>query len=60
MALFFWIYRHWVQTGHIDIVDICLYEFVKKEHVDEVLTIKREFFTGKEASDFLGMPHTRI
>ena len=55
-----WFYRYWVQTGFIDIVDLCLYKLVKKEQVDAVLTIKREFFTGKEASDFLGMPHSHI
>lgn len=55
-----WFYRYWVQTGFIDIVDLCLYKLVKKEQVDAVLTIKKEFFTGKEASDFLGMPHSHI
>lgn len=55
-----WFYRYWVQTGLIDIVDLYLYKLVKKEQVDAILKIKSEFFTGKEASDFLGMPHSHI
>ena len=37
-----------------------LWKLVKKEQVDEVLRIKNDFFTGKEASQFLGMPHSHI
>ena len=55
-----WFYRYWVQTGFIDIVDLYLYKLVKKEQVDAVLMIKTEFFTGKEASDCLGMHHSHI
>lgn len=55
-----WFYRYWVETGFVEIIDLCIWKLVKKEQVDEVLRIKNDFFTGKEASQFLGMPHSHI
>ncbi|MHA3060761.1 TniQ family protein [Acinetobacter sp. ANC 4636] len=55
-----WFYKYWVVTGFIEIIDLCIWKLVKKEDIYKILEIKKDFFTGKEASDFLGMPHSHI
>ncbi|MDC4990927.1 TniQ family protein [Acinetobacter baumannii] len=55
-----WFFKYWVLTGFIEVIDLCLWRFVSKQQVEEVLKIKEKYFTGVEASKFLGMQSSHV
>ncbi|MDC5519548.1 TniQ family protein [Acinetobacter baumannii] len=55
-----WFFKYWVITGFIEVIDLCLWRLVSKQQVEEVLKIKENYFTGVEASKFLGMQNSHV
>ncbi|WP_223852333.1 hypothetical protein [Acinetobacter seifertii] len=55
-----WFFKYWVITGFIEVIDLCLWRLVPKQQVEEVLKIKENYFTGVEASKFLGMQNSHV
>ena len=55
-----WFFKYWVTTGFIEVIDLCLWRLVSKQQVEEILKIKQNYFTGTEASKFLGMQSSHV
>ncbi|MCY1416708.1 hypothetical protein D9M71_322240 [compost metagenome] len=55
-----WFFKYWVITGFIEVIDLCLWRLVSKQQIEEVLKIKENYFTGVEASKFLGMQNSHV
>ncbi|MCH7332135.1 TniQ family protein [Acinetobacter modestus] len=55
-----WFFKYWVITGFIEVIDLCLWRLVSKQQVEKVLKIKEIYFTGVEASKFLGMQSSHV
>ncbi|AXX46088.1 hypothetical protein Aba10324_14715 [Acinetobacter baumannii] len=55
-----WFFKYWVLTSFIEVIDLCLWRLVPKQQVEEVLKIKEKYFTGVEASKFLGMQNSHV
>lgn len=52
--------KYWIDTSFLNIIDLKIGKYVQKDILTEIKNLKEKYFTGVEASKYLGMPHQHI
>lgn len=55
-----WLKKYWIDTNFLNIIDLKIGKYVQKDILTEIKKLKQKYFTGVEASKYLGMPHQHI
>ncbi|GEM_PF-3535528 len=55
-----WLKKYWIDTNFLNIIDLKIGKYVHKDILTEIKNLKEKYFTGVEASKYLGMPHQHI
>ena len=55
-----WLKKYWIDTNFLNIIDLKIGKYVQKDILTEIKKLKQKYFTGVEASKYLGMSHQHI
>ena len=55
-----WLKKYWIDTKFLEVIDLRIGKYVQRDALTNIKILKEQYFTGVEASKFLGMPHQHI
>lgn len=55
-----WLKRYWIDTGFLEVLDLKINKYVQKVNLTKIQELRKHYFTGVEASNYLGMSHQHI
>lgn len=55
-----WLKKYWIDTKYLKIIDLKIYKYVSHSELNNINNLRKNYFTGAEASKYLGMPHQHI
>lgn len=55
-----WLKKYWINTNFLEIIDLRIGRYIQRETLTNIKILKEQYFTGVEASKYLGMPHQHI
>lgn len=55
-----WLKKYWIDTKFLKVIDLKIGSYIQKDILINIKKLKEEYFTGVEASKYLGMPHQHI
>ena len=55
-----WLRKYWIDTKYLKIIDLKIYKYVSYSELNNINNLRKNYFTGAEASKYLGMPHQHI